>query len=81
MSQPGQSIDWEDLAWDHGFKGDDRAMLEYYYNTENLIMIDIGQKIAMSASAVSRRMRELGINVVRRQNPNCGRGPRLPGRK
>jgi hypothetical protein len=81
MSQPGQSIDWEDLAWDHDFKGNDRAMLEHYYNIENLTMVEIGRKIEVNATTISRRMKELGIEVVRKVNANCGRGPRLQGKK
>ena len=81
MSQPGCKMDWEDLAWDHEFRGDDRAMFIQWYHVDQMTMEEIGRKIEICATSVSRRMRDLGIEVRPPKNHNCGRGPRLPGRK
>jgi hypothetical protein len=77
--QPGLKIDWEELAWDHGFKGDDGEMFSAWYNRDRLTMVEIGERIDVCSTTVSRRMRELGIKLDPKRNANCGRGPRLPG--
>ena len=74
-------MDWEDLAWDHEFKGDDKAMFTQWYNEEQLTMEQIGERIEICATTVSKRMKALGIDIKPPRNQNCGRGPRLPGRK
>jgi hypothetical protein len=76
----GQKIDWEDLAWDHDFQGDDKAMLERWYNVDRRTMEDIGRILGTSASTVSKRMRQLGIKITPITNA-VRRGPRLPGRR
>ena len=58
-------VDWEDIAWDKEFKGDDREMLDYYYNVEELTMLQIGQKIGINVITISKRLKELNIEVVR----------------
>lgn len=79
MSVPGIKIDWEDIAWEHGFKGDDEEMLFQMYYVHKLTMVEIGEKIEVCATTISRRMRDLGIEIKPKHNPNCGRAPRLPG--
>ena len=74
-------LDWEDLAWDHEFRGDDKAMLSHWYTNENQTMLEIGERIGICATTVSKRMRALGIEIKPPRNQNCGRGPRLPGRR
>lgn len=86
MSQPGVKVDWEGIAWEQGFKdtnleGDDKTMFTQWYNKENMTMETIGERIGICATTVSRRMRDLGIKIEPKRNSNCGRGPRLPGRK
>ena len=80
MSIPGQKIDWEDIAWDQEFKGDDREMLDYWYHVENLTMAEIGRKIDICDATVGKRMKELGIEVKSKPTWNS-RVPRLPGWK
>ncbi len=75
----GLKIDWEDFAWDHGFNGDDEEMLFQMYHVQRLTMEQIGDKIGICATTISRRMRDLKIEVRPTRNHNSGRGPRLPG--
>ncbi len=77
MSQPGCKIDWEDLAWDHGFRGNDKAMFLQWYHGDRLSMEEIGRKIDICATTISRRIRDLGIKILPPRNKNCGRGPRI----
>ena len=86
MSHSGVKIDWQDLAWENGFRsselqGDDKSMFTQWYNEENMTMETIGERIGICATTVSRRMRDLGIKIEPKRNNNCGRGPRFPGRK
>ena len=59
----GVRVDWEDLAWDHEFRGDDKAMFTQWYNEDNLTMEQIGERIEICATTVSRRMKALGIDI------------------
>jgi hypothetical protein len=83
MSQPGEKINWQDIAWEQGFKtddleGDDKAMFIQWYHDEHMSMVEIGKRIDICATTISRRMRHLKIEVRPPKNHNCGRGPRLP---
>jgi hypothetical protein len=80
MSTPGCKIDWEDIAWEHEFKGDDREMLDYWYHAEGLTMAEIGRKLDISDVTISKRMKELRIEVKSKPTWNS-RAPRLPGWK
>ena len=80
MSIPGQKIDWEDLAWDHGFHGDDKQMLDHWYHTQGLTMVEIGRKIDICDATIGKRMKGLGIKVKSKSTWNS-RVPRQPGWK
>ena len=86
MTQPGVKVNWSDLAWEHGFRtldleGDDKAMFIKWYHGEQMTMEQIGEQISICATTVSKRMRALKIEIRPPKNHNCGRGPRLPGRR
>lgn len=71
-------VDWEDLAWDQGFKGDDKAMLSHYHHTERLTQVAIGKILNLCDATIGKRMRLLNIEVIKYKTPLAYRGPRLP---
>lgn len=64
MATRGQRIDWEDLAHEHGFP-DDKAMLEKWYEAEEMSQEEIALKLDMCNKTVSERMRFYGMTVRR----------------
>lgn len=77
-SIPGQKVDWEELAWDQGFKGDDRAMLSQWHYDDRLTMVAMGRRLNLCDTTVSKRMKELGLQLKPVPNSVNNRGPRLP---
>jgi hypothetical protein len=54
-------IDWEDVAWDHGFKGDYKGMLHHWYHVEKLSQTKIGERLGVCAKTVSDQMKKVGV--------------------
>ena len=73
----GISIDWEELAWDHGFRGQYATMLQTWYTDNRMTQEEIGRRLGLSGSAISKQLRSLCIEIVPPRNPNCGKGARL----
>lgn len=69
-------IDWEDLAYDHGFN-DDKVMLEEFYNTKQMSQEVIGSILGVCAKKVGDQMKLHQIPVRKAgTKPGELRGPR-----
>jgi hypothetical protein len=55
-------IDWEDLAFNNGFYGDE-AMLRAWYWDDGLGHVAIGEKLGINSTTVRKRMQKLGIEL------------------
>jgi hypothetical protein len=77
VREHGYKIDWENVAWEHGFK-DDREMFIQFHHVEQLSQTNIGLRIKVCARTVGVRMKQLGVEV-RKIKSHGPRSPRLPG--
>lgn len=71
--------DWEDLAFDNGFKGDDKAMLTHWHHVDRLSQEAIAIKLDLSTMTVHHRMKFHNIERIRVPSNLASYGPRLPG--
>lgn len=71
-------IDWQELAWDHGFKGDDKAMLSHFSHTLRLSQVKIGLKLNLCSATIGKRMKLLNIEIIRVPSNQESYSPRLP---
>ena len=71
-------IDWQELAWDNGFKGNDKAMLIHFHHTKRLSQAKIGLILNLCDATISKRMRLLQIEVIRVPSNLPSYVPRLP---
>jgi hypothetical protein len=79
MQRNHYKIDWQEVAWDHGFKGDDEEMLFQWNHVHKLSMEEMGKKIGVCATTVSKRMRLHKIVPAKIVNkPIHGYTTRLP---
>lgn len=71
--------DWEELAYDHGFKDDDKAMLTQWHHVDRLTINKIALKLEMSSMTVWKRMKLLEVEIMKVQGNLANYAPRLPG--
>ena len=74
-------LDWEDIAWNHNFKGDDKAMLTYFHHTKSLSQEKIGTLLNVAASTIGKRLKLLNILIIKPLRNYPSSNPRLPGNK
>ena len=72
-------LDWEDIAFDHGFQSDKELFLQWY-KEEKQSMETIGRKLGLCASTISKRLKFLSVPINQDYGPRAGilQGPRLP---
>jgi hypothetical protein len=77
MAKTTSHVDWEELAWDHGFLGHVHTMLYTWYIEHRMTQEEIGRKLNIAASTVGKKLRLLNIEISPPRNPACGRGARI----
>jgi hypothetical protein len=75
-----RGIDWEELAWERGFKGDEKLMLQTMYETMG--HVEMGEILGCHAATIKTRMIQLKIELrpLNSRLPNRERilqGPRF----
>ena len=59
-------VDWEDLAFDHGFSND-KEMLNAWYD-KLMTQDEIGAKLGLHGSTIGKRMKVLGLTTRERND-------------
>jgi hypothetical protein len=73
-----EAVDWEELAWEKGFKGNVKQMLTKLHYEDRLSLEKMGRVLGLCGSTVGKHMKKMKLEVIKTPSNLPSYTPRLP---